>query len=411
MKTYKEWEDSERLISFGLQPTNKVLIYGPPGTGKTHLVKNLSKLSNIPIYSANSSELSKNISNIGICFAQARRLAPCILFIDEVDVLCSNPVSQFSMNEKVQEITNAFLAEMDGIKTQDGVFVIGATHRVKLLDPAAIRPGRFTENIDLQMPDAKTRGRIWNAHLEKIPKPILNIDELVEASIGFSGAEIRYAVEIGSLHASKLSQTKVSQKDFEQACTDIAWGAIKDNEQKADILWKVAIHEAGHELMALYLGKEVVRVTVRPRQQGFNGAVQMKPLEDGLSRTKLEDEITVLLSGIAAEMSVFGAYDSGGGSDLLTAAQLMDHGVWFWGLGKTLGPRGTSRLFKTSEKTTAEIDKECIEWNKILFNDAVKFFNKNKTELESLATFFINKKEVSSNDIKKWKIHYLSATN
>lgn len=393
--------------NFFVKKSGGVLLSGSPGTGKTHFVKNLSKLSNIPIYSANSSELSKNIANISICFEQARRLAPCILFIDEVDVLCSNPVSKLDMNEKVQEITNAFLAEMDGIKTQDGVFVIGATHRVQLLDPAAVRPGRFTENRELQMPDTKTRARIWNAHLDKIPKSDININNLVDASIGFSGAEIRYAVEIGALNAAKLMKLKVEQTDLEQACTDIAWGAVKDSEQMHDVLWKVSIHEAGHALMALSLGKEVVRVTVRPRQQGFNGAVQMKPLNDGYSRTKLEEEITVLLSGIAAEMSTFGSYDNGGSSDLSVASELMGHGVWFWGLGKTLGPKGTCRIFKTSEKVTAEIDKECVDWNKILFNDAVKFFNKNKQELESLATLFMNKKEISSVDIKKWKQEYM----
>jgi cell division protease FtsH len=395
----------EKTAAFGVKQAGGFLLYGAPGAGKTHFVRQLSQKTDMAIYAANSSQMAQGGAEVvRKVFGQARKLAPCILFIDEVDVLCSNPHEVLGVNNKKQELVNAFLAEMDGIHARDGLWVIGATHRpIQYLDPATVRAGRFSEQVHVPLPAIETREKLWSAHLYGKPVGSVDVKSLAFSSAGFSGAEIQRAVEIAALTASKEGIEKINQEALALACDELTWGGLKDLKQQADEIKRVAIHEAGHALMCLLLEHEVLRVTIRPRQRGSLGAVQhnTRKQESLLSKEKLENQVKISLAGVIAEETVLGSFENGGGADFRSVGEYLHMAIWDWGFSHELGFAAIS-FKEASEELKREVEQVKIKWLNHLAEETRQMLSSEKATLCALAGVLEAKRDVSNSEINEW---------
>jgi len=402
------------------------LLVGPPGTGKTLIAKAIAGEAEVPFFTISGSDFVEMFVGVGASrvrdmFEQARKHAPCLLFIDEIDAVGRSRFSGIGGGHDEREQTlNALLVEMDGMETQEGVIILAATNRPDVLDPALMRPGRFDRQIVLDLPDIKGRKAILDVHVKNIKLADgVDLDVIAKSTPGFSGADIANLVNEAALLAARRDKTVADMEDLEEARDKVRWGRERRSRKLSEEDRKVtASHEAGHAIVALNCPKAMPlhKVTIIPRGMAYLGATMSLPEEDKYTESKAEllDELAVLMGGRCAEEIAFGEITSGASGDIHQATKIARNMVCVYGMSEKLGTvqygsrnehiylgRDIVKNEDYSEETAREIDLEI----KRLIDDAAKrarsILKTNKKNLELLANTLLEKETLDVKEIKK----------
>lgn len=343
----KHPEDYGRL---GAHTPKGVLLVGPPGTGKTLLAKAVAGEAGVPFFSMSGSEFVELFVGVGAArvrdlFEQARKTAPAIIFIDELDALgrARGAFAGLGGHDEKEQTLNQLLAEMDGFDTGSGVIILAATNRPEILDPALLRAGRFDRQVLVDKPDKKGRIDILNVHVRKVSlDPLLSLPEVAAITPGFTGADLANLVNEAAIVATRRKANSVSLADFTAAVERIVAGLEKRNRVlNPQERLAVAHHEMGHVLVALALpdGDTVHKVSIVARGIGSLGYTIQRPTEDRylMTQAELERKISVLLGGRAAEKLMLGHISTGAADDLAKATHIAREMVMRYGMDETLG--------------------------------------------------------------------------
>jgi cell division protease FtsH len=338
----------ERYTRLGGHIPKGILIVGAPGTGKTLLAKAVAGEANVPFLLISGSEFVEMFVGVGAArvrdlFHQAEALAPCIIFIDELDALGRARGVSTTSNEEREQTLNQLLVEMDGFDTNKGVIIMAATNRPEILDPALLRPGRFDRHVAIDRPDVRGRERILRLHAKRLQlAPDVDLTAVAAKTAGFAGADLANIVNEAALHAARENKPQVQMLDFDAAIDRAVIGLEKKNRvmnQKEKET--VAYHEAGHALIAELrpTTDKVSRVSIIPRGIGALGYTQQLPTEDRylMKHSELLDRLDVLLGGRVAEKLVYGEVSTGAQDDLQRATDLVRHMITQYGMSDVLG--------------------------------------------------------------------------
>lgn len=413
----------EKFRKLGAKLPKGILLMGPPGTGKTLLAKATAAEANVPFFSISGSEFVEMFVGVGASrvrsmFEEARKLAPALIFIDEIDSVGRvRGTGMGGGNDEREQTLNQILAEMDGFTSAEPVIILAATNRPDVLDPALLRPGRFDRKVTLDLPQKKARRAILEVHTKT--KPIDNqveLDDYAARTIGFSGADLENLVNEAALHAARGNKKFIDQDDFEYAHDKIILGAIGQEIINKQDRHRVAIHESGHALAALLLpnADPVAKVSIIPRGRAL-GVTETQPEEDRLNYPQdyLEDKISVLLGGRCAERVCLGEVSTGAADDLKQATRLARSMVSQWGMSEALGavsyPQHEEHPFLGMELTQAKdysdatarlIDEEVEALIKRKEKETLELLTLNLERLQILADAVQEKETINAEEIE-----------
>lgn len=386
----------------GIKPPKGILLYGPSGTGKTLIAKALANSFNAQFISAEGSSFVEMFAGMGAkrvrdLFEKAKKNAPSVIFIDEIDSIGKkrgNGLNHGGTDEREQTL-NQLLVLMDGIEENKEIFIVAATNRIDILDPALLRPGRFDYKIKIDLPDLEGRKEIMEIHKKNIPlseEVVERIEEIAHSIVGYSGAEIESLFKVAANNAFNNEKEIVDMEDINHAIDRIIVGSagrkINDMETKR----RVACHEAGHALIAsLTVPNSVRKVTIIPRGQAL-GYVAQVPTEELLNDLQLFDRLKVMVAGGVAEKEVFGNHSMGVGDDFKKAKELVEKMVEDLGMGK-------NKLIPTFS------EKEKLEQSKEIYSRAVKevraMLQKNNELFEEVVSLLLEKETIDGREVEE----------
>ncbi|GAV19948.1 cell division protease FtsH [Mariprofundus micogutta] len=417
--------DPSKFTRLGGKIPKGVLLVGPPGTGKTLLARAIAGEAEVPFYSISGSDFVEMFVGVGASrvrdmFEQAKKHAPCIIFVDEIDAMGRHRGAGIGGgNDEREQTLNQMLVEMDGFESNDGVILVAATNRPDVLDPALLRPGRFDRQVTVPRPDLLGRDQILKVHMRKVPLASdVDTKELARGTPGFSGADLANLVNEAALNAARFDRDKVGRADFETAKDKVMMGTerrsmlISDDQKET-----TAYHEAGHTLVAKYLkhADPVHKVSIIPRGQALGITMQM-PEEDKFNHDKeyLRDQISIMMGGRLGEELVLGQMTTGASNDFERATQLARNMVTQWGMSDEMGPmvygerehepflgREITKQTNISEETARKIDnvvRKLIEDN---YDRAKKILEDNMDQLHLLAKGLIKYETLDTTDIDR----------
>ncbi|WP_022847537.1 MULTISPECIES: ATP-dependent zinc metalloprotease FtsH [unclassified Desulfurobacterium] len=394
-----------------------ILLAGAPGTGKTLLAKAIAGEANVPFLSVSGSEFVEMFVGVGASrvrdlFDQAKKNAPCIVFIDEIDAVGRKRGAGFTGGHDEREQTlNQLLVEMDGFESNEGIIVIGATNRPDILDRALLRPGRFDRQIYVPLPDVKGRLEILKIHTKN--KPLaedVDLEVIARSTPGFSGADLANIVNEAALIAARKGHGKIMMEDFEEAKDKVTMGI----ERKSMVLNErekitTAYHEAGHTLVAKLLpnADRVHKVTIIPRGKAL-GITQQLPEDDKYTYTKeyLLDKLCVLFGGRVAEEVALGTISTGAGNDIERATEIARKMVAEWGMSEKIGPIAIKMKEQFGEPTEIVsedlkrlVDKEVKRIITETYEKAKELITNNFEKLENLAKALLERETLTGEEI------------
>ena len=417
---------SDKYKELGAKIPKGALLVGPPGTGKTLLAKAVAGEANVPFLSISGSDFVEMFVGVGASrvrdmFDQARKHAPCIIFIDEIDAVGRHRGAGMGGGHDEREQTlNQLLVEMDGFEMNDGIIVIAATNRPDVLDPALLRPGRFDRQVVVGLPDIRGREQILKVHMRKVPMgDDVNPAVIARGTPGFSGADLANLVNEASLFAARAGKRLVEMKEFELAKDKIMMGAERKTMVMSDKeKLNTAYHEAGHAIVGRLVPEHdpVYKVSIIPRGRAL-GVTMFLPEEDrySLSKRALISQICSLFGGrIAEEMTLgFDGVTTGASNDIMRATQLAKNMVTKWGLSEKLGPlmyaeeEGEvflgrsmgSQNSNVSGETAKQIDEEVRRIIDECYATAKKLLVENRDKLDAMAEALMKYETIDSEQI------------
>ena len=415
-------KNKDKFKALGARVPRGVLLAGEPGTGKTLLARAIAGEANVPFFATSGSDFSGIIVGLGVAkikemFEMAKRNAPCILFIDEIDAI-GQKRSAHSFNDQDREQTlNQLLIEMDGFANETGIIVIGATNRPDMLDAALLRPGRFDRQVKIELPDLAGRDAILNLHAKKFKiSPDVQLKDVARGTTGFSGADLENLLNEGALHAVRVGHKTVEQSDLDEARDKILMGPKKNRKMRPQDIKLTAYHEAGHAFVSMIYSDvtdPIHKATIVPRGRAL-GMVQHLPIDDKVSMTiqEVRANLAVDLAGRAAEEVFFGAdkITTGAEADIDAATRLARYSIATAGLSPKLGLAaikqassfgGKNQLENASEQTAQMVDAEIRSWLDNAHKDAVNILTKNKKTVEKLANELLDKETLTGEEIRE----------
>ncbi|MDB5925336.1 MAG: cell division protein FtsH [Betaproteobacteria bacterium] len=419
-------KDPVRYGRLGGRVPKGVLLIGPPGTGKTLLARAVAGEAGVPFFSINGSEFVEMFVGIGAArvrdlFEQARKKAPAIIFIDELDALGrARGASAFGGHDEKEQTLNQLLSEMDGFDPGAGLVLLAATNRPEVLDPALLRAGRFDRQVLVDRPDRKGRIEILNVHLKKVRLgPDADTEQIAALTPGFSGADLANLVNEAALMATRRGAEAVSLEDFTAAVERMVAGLEKRNRLLNPLERRVvAYHEMGHALVALSLpGVDTVhKISIIPRGIGALGYTIQRPTEDRflMTREELENKMAVLLGGRASERIVFGHLSTGAADDLVKVTDIARSMVMRYGMEEKLGhvayesesprfldvPEAIPRGRQFSEEVAREIDRAVKANIDEAFRKAHRVLSQNRGVLDLGAERLLQKETLNEDELK-----------
>ena len=415
----------KKYNDLGAKIPKGVLLYGPPGTGKTLLAKAVAGEAGVPFFSISGSDFVEMFVGVGASrvrdlFEQAKKSAPCIVFIDEIDAVGRQRGAGLGGGHDEREQTlNQLLVEMDGFGANEGIIMIAATNRPDILDPALLRPGRFDRQIVVDRPDIKGRQEILKVHVKGKPiSPEVELGVIARRTPGFTGADLSNLVNEAALMAARKNKNKIDMPEMEEAAERVIMGperrsrVISDKEKRL-----TAYHEGGHTLVGMLLDNTdpVHKVTIIPRGRA-GGYTLSLPKEDRYYATRSEmlDELKVLLGGRVAEALVLKEISSGASNDLQRATTLARQMICEYGMSENIGPvtfghrqdqvflgRDIAREKDYSEEVAAEIDKEVRSFIEDAYAATEKLLSENIDKLHIIARALIEKETLEAEEIQE----------
>ncbi len=418
-------KDPERYGRLGGRVPKGVLLVGPPGTGKTLLARAVAGQAGVPFFSISGSEFVEMFVGVGAArvrdlFEQARKRAPAIIFIDELDALGrARGAYPMGGHDEKEQTLNQLLAEMDGFDSSAGVVLLAATNRPEILDPALLRAGRFDRQVLVDRPDRKGRVQILNVHLKKVKLAAdADPEKIAALTPGFSGADLANLVNEAALLATRRGADAAGLDDFTAAIERIVAGLEKRNRLLNPLERKVvAYHEMGHALVALSLPgvDKVHKISIIPRGIGALGYTIQRPTEDRflMTREELENKMAVLLGGRASEHLVFGHLSTGAADDLAKATDIARSMVMRYGMETKLGhvsyegesarfldvPQTMTRRHDFSEEVAREIDRAVKAILDAAFGNATRVLAQQRSTLDRGSALLLEKETLNEEDL------------
>ena len=411
-----------KYTGIGAKLPKGALLVGPPGTGKTLLAKAVAGEAKVPFFSLSGSAFVEMYVGVGASrvrdlFKQAQSMAPCIIFIDEIDAIGKSRDNSMGNNDEREQTLNQLLAEMDGFDTDKGLLLLAATNRPEILDPALLRPGRFDRRIIVDKPDLKGRIDVLKVHAKDVKMDeTVDLEAIALATSGAVGSDLANMINEAAINAVKNGRNVVSQADLFEAVEVVLVGKEKkDRIMNAEERRIVSYHEVGHALVsALQKDSEPVqKITIVPRTMGALGYVMHTPEEEKFLNTKkeLEAMIVGMLGGRAAEEIVFDTVTTGASNDIEQATKVARAMITQYGMSERFGLMGLESIqnryldgravLNCGEATAAEIDQEVMKMLKAAYEEAKRLLTENREALDKIAAFLIEKETITGKEFMK----------
>jgi len=415
-------KEPKRFLKLGARIPKGLLLVGAPGTGKTYFARAVAGEAGVPFFHTSGAEFEEMLVGAGASrvrdlFARAKRAAPAIIFIDEIDAVARKRGTTIQSSSTEQTL-NQILVEMDGFEQHANVIIIAATNRPDVLDPAILRPGRFDRRIVLDLPDIDGRKKILKIHARNKPLGAnVDLSKIAKRTVGFSGADLENMLNEAAISAAKDNRKSISSEDLEESATKVVAGPERKRKRTKEDVEMIAYHEAGHAIVSNLVPKTdpVHRITIISRGMSL-GSTMMLPEKDELlvSKTKMLSEIKTLVGGRAAEELVFHDVTSGASTDIEKASDLARKMVMKFGMSDKIGlvEYGKSDALQYlgyaysnerdySEETAREIDEEIKKIIQDAHKEARDILTKNREILEKLAKLLIEKEVVEADEFKR----------
>lgn len=408
-----------KYTQIGAKLPKGALLVGPPGTGKTLLAKAVAGEAKVPFFSLTGSSFVEMYVGVGASrvrdlFKQAQQMAPCIIFIDEIDAIGKSRDNQLGSNDEREQTLNQLLSEMDGFDTNKGLVLLAATNRPEILDPALLRPGRFDRRIIVEKPDLKGRVDVLKVHSKDVRMDeTVDLEAIALATSGAVGSDLANMINEAAINAVKNGRNAVSQGDLFEAVEVVLVGKEKkDRIMSTEERKIVSYHEVGHALVsALQKDAEPVqKITIVPRTMGALGYVMQTPEEEKFLNTKkeLEAMLVGMLAGRAAEEIVFDTVTTGAANDIEKATNIARAMITQYGMSEKFGLIGLESIqnryldgravSNCGEATSAEIDREVMGMLKSAYTEAKRLLSEHRESLDKIAAFLIEKETITGKE-------------